>query len=318
MKILYGIQSTGNGHIARSAKMVNKLIRKGCEVDILFSGKNSQLNFPFPIKYNFSGLTFFYDGNGEIAYWKTWKGLRINQFLKDIKIDLKQYDLIISDFEPITAWASKLQDKKCIGISNQCSFLSNKTPRPLKKDFLGESILKWMAPVSNPIGIHFESYDDFIFTPIIKESLIKLDTSDKGHYTVYLPTYDIDHILSELYKIKSVRFEIFTHIKKPHWIGKCMVKPINKDLFDESLRTCHGVIGAAGFQTSVESLYLGKKLMVIPTKGQYEQSCNAESLKKLGCSVGKITDIPNFIEGGQRVKIEWEDSSDSIIEKILS
>ena len=51
MKILYGIQSTGNGHISRSAKIVNKLIRKGCEVDILFSGKNSQLAFPFPIKY---------------------------------------------------------------------------------------------------------------------------------------------------------------------------------------------------------------------------------------------------------------------------
>lgn len=318
MKILYGIQSTGNGHIARSAKMVNKLIRKGCEVDILFSGKNSQLNFPFPIKYNFSGLTFFYDGNGEIAYWKTWKGLKINQFLKDIKIDLKQYDLIISDFEPITAWASKLQDKKCIGVSNQCSFLSDKTPRPPKKDFLGESILKWMAPVSDPIGIHFERYDDFIFTPIIKESLIKLSTSDKGHYTVYLPTYDIEHIMSQVYKIKSTKFEIFTDIKKPHWIGKCIVKPIQKDLFEESLRSCHGVISSAGFQTSVESLYLGKKLMVIPTKGQYEQGCNAESLKKLGCSVGKITDIPAFIEGGQRVKIEWEDSSDLIIERILS
>jgi uncharacterized protein (TIGR00661 family) len=317
MRILYGIQSTGNGHIARSAKMVYKLFRKGYEVDVLFSGKNSQLNFPFPIKYNFTGLTFFYDGNGEIAYWKTWKELKIKQFLNDIKLDLSKYDLIISDFEPITAWASRLQKKKCVGVSNQCSFLSDKTPRPKNKSFMGESILKWMAPVSNPIGMHFESYDDFIFTPIIKESLIRLDTYDKGHYTVYLPTYDIEHILSEVYKIKSVKFEIFTHIKKPHWIGKCMVKPINKDLFDESLRTCHGVISAAGFQTSVESLYLGKKLMVIPTKGQYEQECNAESLKRMGCSVGKISDIPAFIEGGERVKIEWEDSSDLIIERIL-
>ena len=60
-----------------------------------------------------------------------------------------------------------------------------------------------------------------------------------------------------------------------------MVKPIQKDLFEESIRNCHGVISSAGFQTSVESLYLGKKLMVIPTKGQYEQSCNAVSLEKL-------------------------------------
>ena len=317
MKILYGIQSTGNGHISRSAKIVNKLIRKGFMVDILFSGKNSQLAFPFPIKYNFTGLTFHYDGSGNISYWKTFKDLHIIQFLNDIKLDLKTYDLIISDFEPITAWASKLQKKKCIGISNQCSFISNKVPRPENKDLLGESILKWMAPVSNPIGLHFEKYDDFIYTPIIKESLMKISTSDKGHYVIYLPTFDLENVLSQVYKIKSVRFDIFTHIKKPHWIGKCHVLPIKKDLFDESIRTCHGVISTGGFQTSVESLYLGKKLMVIPTKGQYEQLCNAKSLSKMGCDVGLLTDIPKFIDGGKNIKIEWEDPSDEILERIL-
>jgi len=317
MKILYGIQSTGNGHIARSARMCTKLIRKGCEVDVLLSGKNSQLNFPFPIKYNFTGLTFFYDGNGEIDYWKTWKELKLLQFFKDIRLDLSKYDLIISDFEPITAWASRLQNKKCIGISNQCSFLSKMTPRPKDRNFTGETILKWMAPVQEPIGLHFESYDDFIFTPIIKESLIRSRTTDRGHYTVYLPTYDIEHILSEVYKIKSAKFEIFTQVKKPHWIGKCIIRPIQKDLFEESLRTCHGVISAAGFQTAVESLYLGKKLMVIPTRGQYEQECNAISLQNLGCDVGKIGDISKFIDGGKVIRMDWEDSSDMIIKRIL-
>jgi uncharacterized protein (TIGR00661 family) len=318
VKILYGIQSTGNGHISRSAKIVNKLIRKGFMVDILFSGKNSQLAFPFPIKYNFTGLTFHYDGSGNISYWKTFKDIHIIQFLNDIKLDLTSYDLVISDFEPITAWASKLQKRKCVGISNQCSYISNKVPRPEKKDFLGESILKWMAPVSNPIGLHFEKYDDFIYTPIIKESLMKISTSDKGHYVIYLPTFELENVLSQVYKIKTVRFDIFTHIKKPHWIGKCHVLPIKKDLFDESIRTCHGVISTGGFQTSVESLYLGKKLMVIPTKGQYEQLCNAESLSKMGCDVGLLTDIPKFIDGGKNIKIEWDDPSDEIIKRLLN
>jgi uncharacterized protein (TIGR00661 family) len=318
MRILYGIQSTGNGHISRSAKIVNRLIRQGFWVDVLCSGKNSQLAFPFPIKYNFTGLTFYYDGSGNISYWKTLKQMHISEFLKDIKMDLKEYDLIISDFEPITAWAAKLQKRKCVGISNQCSFLSKKVPRPDKKDFLGETILKWMAPVSDPIGLHFEKYDEFIYTPIIKESLKKITISDKGHYTVYLPTFDIEKILTHVYKIKTVRFEIFTNIKKPHWIGKCHVLPIKKDIFDESLRTCHGVISTGGFQTSVESLYLGKKLMVIPTKGQYEQYCNAESLSRLGCDVGLLTDIPKFIEGGKSIKIEWEDSTEEIINRILN
>ncbi len=318
MKILYGIQSTGNGHISRSSKIVNKLVRNGCEVDILFSGKNSQLQFPFPIKYNLTGLTFFYNGNGDISYWKTWYELKIGQFLKDIRLNLDEYDLIISDFEPITAWASKLQERKCIGISNQCSFLSSKTPRPIKKSLLGESVLKWMAPVSDPIGVHFERYDNFIYTPIIKESLIKLETVNKGHYVVYLPTYNVEQILTQVYRIKQIKFEIFTNVKKSHWMGKCHILPIKRDLFDESIRTCDGVISTGGFQTSVESLYLGKRLMVIPTKGQYEQQCNAESLKNLGCHVGDISDIDNFIGNGKKIKIEWEDSSEEIVKKILS
>ena len=50
----------------------------------------------------------------------------------------------------------KLQDKKCIGISNQCSFLSDKTPRPPKKDFLGESILKYVRLLK----LHLKKYQN--------------------------------------------------------------------------------------------------------------------------------------------------------------
>ncbi len=44
----------------------------------------------------------------------------------------------------------------------------------------------------------------------------------------------------------------------------------------------------AGFETPAEALFLGKKLMVIPMKGQYEQHINAASLKELGIPVLKI------------------------------
>lgn len=317
MKILYGIQSTGNGHISRSQKIVTKLVKLGCMVDILLSGKNSQLPFPFPVKYNLTGFTFHYNGSGKIDYWKTFFELKILQFLKDIRLNINNYDIIISDFEPITAWASKLKGKECIGISNQCSFLSDKTPRPIKKNLMGEFILKWMAPVSKPIGIHFEKYDEFIHTPIIKDSLKKIITQDRGHYVVYLPTFDIENIFRQCYNYKNVKFDIFSNVKKSHWFGKCHILPIRKDLFEESLRTCHGVITNGGFQTASESLFLGKKLMVIPTLGQYEQLCNAKSLENIGCKIGQLNDISDFIESDNSVKINWKDSCDDIIKIIL-
>lgn len=318
MRVLYGIQSTGNGHLTRSAKVINRLIKSRCMVDILTSGNNSQVKFPFPIKWNLRGLTFYYNGKGGINYWKTFKELKIREFLNDIKLDLSDYDLIISDYEPITAWAAKKQNKICVGLSNQCSFLSDKTPRPKNKNLFGELLLKKLVPVTHPIGLHFESYDDFIYTPIIRDNLMSIKANDYGHYTVYLPTFDIETIVKEVSQIRSVRFEIFTNIKKPIYFKKNVVRPIDKDRFEESLRNCHGIITAGGFQTSVEALYLGKKLMLVPTYGQYEQSCNSIALEQKGVMSGEISDIKTFVERSQTIKMDWKDSTDQIVNKILS
>ncbi|HFF2915998.1 TPA: glycosyltransferase family protein, partial [Vibrio cholerae] len=39
MKILYGVQGTGNGHIARSRAMCAALKQQQVDVDYLFSGR---------------------------------------------------------------------------------------------------------------------------------------------------------------------------------------------------------------------------------------------------------------------------------------
>lgn len=287
-------------------------------VDVLTSGNNSQIKFPFPIKWNLKGLTFYYNGKGGIDYWKTWKELKFKEFLKDIRLNLSDYDLIISDYEPITAWAAKRQDKICVGLSNQCSFLSDKTPRPKEKSLFGEILLKKFVPVTHPIGLHFESYDDFIFTPIIRDNLILITPKDYGHYTVYLPTYDVESIATEIAKVRSIKFEVFSNIKKPIYFKKNVIRPIDKDRFEESLRNCHGIITSGGFQTSVEALYLGKKLMIVPTKGQYEQACNSVALDNKGIMSGELSDIKNFVERGEIIKMDWKDSTDDIVKKILS
>jgi uncharacterized protein (TIGR00661 family) len=318
MRILYGVQSTGNGHITRSSKIIYKLIKSGCEVDVLMSGNNSQVKFNFPVKYQLTGFTFYYTDKGKVDYFKTFYNLSFLQFLKDIRLDISSYDLIISDFEPITAWASKLKERECIGISNQCSFLSDKTPRPDNKRYLGEFLLKNIAPVSKPIGLHFEKYDDFIFTPIIKEIFTKIPTRDYGHYTVYLPTHKLEKLIYTFVEMKGVKFEIYSNVKRDMWVKNCLIKKIQRDSFEESLRNCHGVITAAGFQTPSEALYLGKKLMVIPIKGQYEQECNAESLKRMGVFTGDINNIHQFLFDTNIVKVDWKDSSDEIIKIILS
>jgi len=95
-----------------------------------------------------------------------------------------------------------------------------------------------------------------------------------------------------LNKIKSVQFEVFSKkVKCPTVEGNITFLPINGSLFNESMIHSHGVITGAGFETPAEALYLGKKLICLPIKGQYEQLCNAEALKRFGVPIiNSITD----------------------------
>ena len=59
MKILYGIQGTGNGHISRSREVL-KYLCKEAEVDILVSGIHHEVDLGFETRYKLDGLGFMF------------------------------------------------------------------------------------------------------------------------------------------------------------------------------------------------------------------------------------------------------------------
>ena len=97
MKVLYGIQLTGNGHVTRSTQLIKSLIDNGFQVDIITSGNNSQIKLPFKVKKHFQGISMYYNHKGGIDWRLTFKNANVKQFFKDIKYDVGEYDLIISN-----------------------------------------------------------------------------------------------------------------------------------------------------------------------------------------------------------------------------
>jgi len=65
---------------------------------------------------------------------------------------------------------------------------------------------------------------------------------------------------------------------------------MDKKLFGQSLIHCSGIITGGGFETPAEALHLGKKILAIPIRGQYEQLCNAAALKEMGVLCLKNTE----------------------------
>lgn len=325
MKILYAIQGTGNGHLARAIEIVPAL-KKRAQVDVLVSGTQADIDIPFPVQYHYKGLSFIFGKNGGIDYTQTLLRNNIFRLMAEIRsCPVKDYDLIISDFEPISSWACKFRGKKCIAMSHQSALLSPKVPKPAFEDKLGHFILKYYAPATHHYGFHFKSYDNHIFTPIIRKNIREANPIQKKHFTVYLPAYSDEQIIKVLSEIDKVKWHVFSkHTDKAYSIHNILVKPVDTKSFEKSIINCRGVICGAGFETPAESLFLEKRLMVIPMKGQHEQHYNAAALKKMGVPViNKLSrkhqlKIYKWTKSRRKVPIDFPDNTQNIVDQILS
>jgi uncharacterized protein (TIGR00661 family) len=324
MKILYAIQGTGNGHIT-VAREVLPLLLKRAEVDILVSGIQVDVDLPYEVKYKLNGLSFIFGKKGGIDYLETYKKSNIKQLFKEIKkLPVEDYDLVISDFEPVSAWACYIHNRPCIGFSHQAAVVKKKSPKPARKDLIGKAVLQYYAPVSKGYGFHYLPYDKDIFTPIIRKEIRDRKATNSGHYTVYLPSYSDKRIIKTLSYFPNIKWEVFSkHNKEAYAVDNIMIQPINNEAFIESMVSAEGVLCGAGFQTPAEVLFLKKKLIVIPMKGQYEQQCNAAALKMLGVPVLKnlkskqYKKIKEWLESDRKVIMDFPDETEWILDEIL-
>ncbi len=323
MKILFAIQGTGNGHISRAREIVPLLQQYG-ELDLLVSGTEAEVSLSQPLKYRYHGFSFVFGTNGGVDKWATFKIMDIPQLWRDMRsLPLEQYDLIVNDFEPVSAWACKLRGVPSVSLSHQCAFISKNTPRPRKWHY-GEWLFKHYSPTTHHIGFHFERYDSFIHTPVIRSGIRNMATSNQGHYTVYLPAYDDKKLAQHLCKIKNTQWHIFSKRQKtPYQLDNVNIFPVSNEAFNSSLASCEGLLTGGGFEGPAEALFLQKKVMMIPMQGQYEQQCNALAASRIGVPVvpaigHKFADhVAEWVRKDERVFVNFPDDTAQIVDDMV-
>jgi len=322
MKILYAIQGTGNGHISRAREIVPLLQQYG-ELDLLVSGTQAEVSLSQALKYKFHGFSFVFGTKGGVDNWATFKIMNLPQLWKDMhSLPLSHYDLIINDFEPVSAWACKLQQIPSVSLSHQCSFISPETPRPEKWNY-AEWLFKYYSPTTYHVGFHFERYADFIHTPVIRSEIRAMETSNLGHYSVYLPAYNDKTLLKHLSKT-NVEWQIFSKRQKtPYREGNVQIFPVANEAFNKSLASCAGLLTGGGFEGPAEALFLQKKVMMIPMSGQYEQRCNALSASRLGVPVingindAFDTHISNWLNDDKKIQVNFPDETAKVVDDLV-
>ncbi|AXR08148.1 MJ1255/VC2487 family glycosyltransferase [Salinimonas sediminis] len=282
MKILYGVQGTGNGHIARARIMAAALKnRSDIDVDFIFSGREADKYFDMEVFGEYQtrkGLTFT-TRHGRVDKWATLRQNHIPQFLADVKhLDTAGYDLLINDFEPVTAWAAKRAGLPSISISHQAAF-GFAVPKT-GDNIMDRMLLRYFAPTDVQLGVHWFHFNQPIVPPFVCEKPLR--SPGKNHVLVYLPFEEINDIQQLLEPLSEQQFVCYhPAISAPLSHGHIQWYPPSKAGFQKALQHSTGVIANGGFELSSEALQLGKKLLIKPLHGQFEQLSNVLTLSRL-------------------------------------
>lgn len=282
MKILYGIQGTGNGHLARARALTPALRAAGADPDFVLSGRPRDQYFNMEVfgddYVSFDGLTFA-TKEGRLLPGKTVFNTRLAQFIKDVRnLDLSQYDVVISDFEPITAWASKLKGVTSLGISHQSAF-RYKVPK-VNGHVSSRLLMRFFAPTDHPVGLHWHHFDQSILPPLIEPQTAL--PPKPGKIVVYMGFETVDAVVTFIQPFTDYQFHVYAKVDEKRDLGHIQINPLSHKEFHDDLTDAEGVISNAGFELASECIQLGKKILIKPLLGQLEQLCNALALQSMG------------------------------------
>ncbi len=322
MKIFYGVQGTGNGHIARARMMAKAFEESKIEVTYQFTGRHFEQYFDMDVFGNYqlkTGLTFN-THKGKVNYLKTAFDAKIGQFFHDVKqLNLRNYDLVITDFEPVCAWAAQKQKKLTLGLGNQYAYEYN-IPRD-GADWISEKIMKHFAPVNKSIGLHWHHFGQPILPPIVATPEMPHEII-KNKIIVYLPFEDIEDVVKLLGSFEQFEF----HVSTPHNIQSTFkhitFHPMACQQFQRDFYDCAGVLCNAGFAMVSEALQLGKKILIKPLHAQMEQTSNAVALKQLGYAhvMNDLNDdvLEHWLYDENSIRVTYPDTAKILVDWIQS
>lgn len=330
MHILYGVSATGNGHISRARALIPKLEKRGAKVTTLFSGSAS----PIAINANAFSSVLTRDGyarpanNGNVSLAKTvFENLKRfpNLAQEVLTMDLNPYDVVISDFEPVSAFSRRFRNfisgehKPSIGLAHQYAFEKGV---PMVPSMLMENAHN-LARAKTRLGMHFHHFGKEGILPPFIADMPDPQEPEEGKILVYLGFDNTEDVVAWLKPHKDQNFHVYSKQASEVTIdGNITIKPVDREGFRNDFADCEGVITGAGFMTPAESLHMGKKLLVKPVSFHPEQLSNALALESMGAAhVMHELDskaLDRFLEDDKAIQIIYPDVLSAVADWIAA
>jgi len=301
VKILYGLCGEGLGHASRGRILI-RYLKKRHEIRIVAGGKAfSYMSKEFDNVYKIHSPHFVYRKGGVRLFltilrmiFQTFIMIPFS-FLKIRKI-LKEFkpDILLTDAEPISFYASFFSKIKRICIDNQQSLFHR------NYDIRFGDFFAWFA-LFIILKLFFFNADKYIIYDffdeqiknnnvlfiklLVQDGILKQKAKDNNHIFVYQTSISSEFICNTLKDIDE-RFIIYG-FDKELFDENLVFKKFNDLEFYKDISTAKAIITNGGFTVLSEALYLKKPIFSMPIKNQYEQIVNAQFIKKIGAGVYK-------------------------------
>ena len=312
MKFLFIVQGEGRGHMTQAISLSQVLETRGHIVSDVFLGTSPQRKPPeFFVSYFGSRIRYFKSPNfkntldrkgiiSSILFYHNlfrcpvyiWEIFKIAQVIKksDAERVINFYDIIGG-----LAGFFSFSGKKCYVISHHFFFQHPDFGWPEKI-----SIQKWLLLLHNffcalgaerKIALSFSESKNInakrivVTPPLLRKELYKLNTINEGFILVYLLNSGFLGDIIKWCKENPFRKVVIFLDKVPEtgsFPTNVEFEHLQGEKFIHMLSTCELLFCTAGFETVAEAAFLGKRILVIPSKNHYEQKCNALDAEKAG------------------------------------
>ncbi len=304
MKILYGVCGVGMGHVMRSAVVARYLESRGHAVRFASTGRALDYlvqRWPGQVT-GVPGLATIITDNS-VAPEAT---LLFNMMMQPLCVPLHVLslldvgfdppDVVVTDFDPWTARYARLTGTPLVAVDN--IHFANRCVHPPQVVVGDLDAAAVMFPALENIvpGAHRYLVTTFVdapvckpnttlHLPILRPEVLRAKGARPNAYVVAYLNDMADHrgcaatlgqlgVPVRLYGEKGRTTETT--------VGNVTLCPFSDARFIADVAASGAVIGGAGFTFMTEAIYLGRPMLAVPFRGQFEQILNANYLEALG------------------------------------
>ena len=321
MRILYGVAGEGMGHAVRSRVVIDHLAEQH-DVTVVVSGRahdylKARERDHLGV-HKIWGLSIVYEDN-EVRNFRTVlsnvAGAALGGWPRNVKayFDLVEQfspDVVVSDFETWSYLFAKTHGVPCVSVDNiQIVNRCDHPPEVIagrEAEFLvAKAVVKAKLPGCFHYLIASFFYPEIakarttLHPPVLRPEILGARAEPGEHLLVY-QTSTSNEALPEILRRAGRECRVYglrRDLAADERDGNLLWRPFSEAAFVEDLRTARAVLSGGSFTLMSEAVYLGKPMLAVPVRGQFEQILNARYLERLGYGVAAEEVTPEALAG---------------------